>query len=106
MKRLRIDYAIYSPDYSSGAGECWDYPTFRGAKRKAKALGVGSLVVRNFNREWIDGTFDDCWQSSFCWVWNGFVFQRTRSSQDEKWIVEADVWSRFTLFQEFRRHLR
>ena len=50
MKRVRIDYTIYSPGYIPGAGECWDNRTLRGARKKAQELGVGSLIVRNFNR--------------------------------------------------------
>ncbi len=52
MKHVRIDYTIYSPDYVPGIGECWDYPTLRGARAKAQELGVGSLIVRNFNRSY------------------------------------------------------
>jgi hypothetical protein len=102
MKGLRIDYTIYSPDYAPGAGECLDYPTFRGAKRKAKALGAGSLVIRNFNREKVNGVVNIWWQSPYCWVWNGLVFQKTRSAQEGEWTVERSVWSRGALFQRFR----
>jgi hypothetical protein len=35
---------------SDGQGECWDYPDIRSAKRKAKELRMGSLIVRNFNQ--------------------------------------------------------
>jgi putative SOS response-associated peptidase YedK len=61
MKRVRIDYTIYSPDYDPDIGECWDYRTLRGGRKKAQELGVGSLVVRNFNRnrpvDWWQPTF-------------------------------------------------
>jgi len=58
MKGVRIDYTIYSPGYAPGVGECWDNRTLRGARKKARELGVGSLIVRNFNRNkprWIGG---------------------------------------------------
>ena len=106
MKGLRIDYTIYSPDYAPGAGECWDYPTFRGARRKAKTLGIGSLLVRNFNREHTEGVVDIWWQSTYCWVWDGLVFRKARSVQENKWIIERSVWSRSALLRRFHARKR
>ena len=92
MKRLRIDYTIYSPGYVPGQGECWDYPTMRGAKLKARQLGVGSLIVRNFNKGNMPRKPGDWWQSSFCWVWNGVSYKKAYSVFEKKWVVAENVW--------------
>jgi hypothetical protein len=98
MKRVRIDYTIYSPDYAPGIGECWDYPTLRGARKKAQELGVGSLIIRNFNRNkpmnW--------WQSKFCWVWDGFTFRKSCSLSEEKWKVDRSSLSQTSVLRRFR----
>jgi hypothetical protein len=115
-KALRItsvNYTIYSPNYRShrdsqgclqdGHGECWDYPDIRSAKRKAKELGMGSLIVRNFNQADRPGRLGAWWQSSFCWVWNGVVFKRSYSVVDDKWVVVTDnVWSQNPLLTRAR----
>jgi len=85
MKRVRIDYTSYSPGYAPGVGECWDNRTLRGARKKAQELGVGSLIVRNFNR---NKPPMDWWQSTFCWMWDGFAFRKRYSLSEEKWKVD------------------
>jgi hypothetical protein len=98
MKRVRIDYTIYSPDYVPGTGECWDYPTLRGAKAKAQELGVGSLIVRNFNRS----NPMDWWQSTFCWIWDGFAFRKSCSLNEKKWTVDSSSLSQASVLRRFR----
>ena len=83
MKGVKIDYTIYSPNYARGTGECWDTRTFRAARKKAQKLGVGSIVVRNFNRN----TPPDWWQSTFCYMWDGFDFRKKQSLSEERWNV-------------------
>jgi hypothetical protein len=102
MKRVRIDYTIYSPDYAPGKGECWDYPTLRGARKKAQELGVGSLIVRNFNRN----KPMDWWQSTFCWMWNGFVFRKSHSLSEKKWEVDTSSLSQTAVIRRFRLNNR
>jgi hypothetical protein len=114
MKRVRIDYTIYSPKYvpvrdsqgapQDGHGECWDFSTLRGAKQKARAFGIGSLIVRNFNQRDRADILGDWWQSSFCWVWDGSRFKKLRSISERKWLVEAEAsnWSRVGILNRFR----
>jgi len=98
MKLVRISYTIYSPNYVRGQGECWDFPTFRGAKAKARALGVGSLIVRNFNKAAKAGDSEDWWQSALSWVWNGVSFSKAHSLDEKKWVVVTDnCWHRSPL---------
>ncbi len=85
MKRVRIDYTVYSPNYVPGTGECWDHRTMRGARKKAQGLGVGSLVVRNLNRDHPS----DWWQSTFCWVWDGLAFKKSFSQSKKQWKVDS-----------------
>lgn len=106
LKRVRIDYTIYSPDYSgdrkSRIDQCWDFPTIAGARKKAKELGVGSLVIRNFNRSWPS----DWWQTRFCWVWDGFAFKKVYPVDEKKWRVDPSAWNRASLQGRFRRGRR
>jgi len=110
MKGLRIDYTIYSPDYSGDpklrTGECWDFHTIRGARKKAKELGVGSLVVRNFNREHTEGVVDIWWQSPYCWVWNGFAFKKVYPLGEKKWKIDPSAWNRASLERQLHPERR
>jgi hypothetical protein len=98
MKRVRIDYTVYSPDYTPGIGECWDHRTLRGAREKARKLGVGSLIVRNFNRS----QPMDWWQSTFCLVWDGFAFKRRYSQNEKQWKVDGFNLSQASLLRRLR----
>ena len=98
MKCVRIDYTIYSPDYVRDIGECWDCRTLSGARKKAQELGVGSLIVRNFNRN----KPMDWWQSTFCWVWDGFAFRKSHSLNENKWKVDSVGLSRAPVLRRFR----
>jgi hypothetical protein len=100
MKRTRIDYTIYSPNYVPGTGECWDYPTLRGAKKKAKELGVGSLIIRNFNLN--RNVPVNWWQSRLCLVWDGFIFKKSYSLSEEKWSVDISSLSQSSVLRRFR----
>jgi hypothetical protein len=99
MKRVRIDYTIYSPDYAPGIGECWDCRTLRRARKKAQELGVASLIVRNFNRN----KPMDWWQSTFCWMWDGFAFRKSRSLSEKMWKVDNSSLSQTSVLRQFRR---
>jgi len=98
MKRVRIDYTIYSPGYTRDIGECWDYPSLRRAKNKAQKLGVGSLIVRNFNRD----KPLDWWQSTYCWLWDGFTFSKRYSLSEKKWEVDLSCLSQVPVLRRFR----
>jgi hypothetical protein len=97
MKGMRINYTVYSPDHASyqaegkrvTEGECWICPTVRCARKKARYLGIGSLVVRSFNQEnWNIGWIGDWWSPDFCWIWNGIVFKKVLSSSEKKWVID------------------
>ena len=98
MKRVRIDYTIYSPGYTPGTGECWDCRTLRGARKKAQELGVGSHIVRNSNRN----KPMDWWQSTFCWMWDGFAFRKSYSLSEKKWEVDSLSVSQTSVLRRFR----
>lgn len=93
MKRVRIDYTVYSPDHKSEwnlekgrqetHGECWDAISMRNAKRLAKRFGAGSMIVRNFNQNEISS-----WtQADRCWVWDGRELYKASSLAEKKWVV-------------------
>jgi hypothetical protein len=94
MKRVRIDYPVYSANYQPGEGECWDFTTVRGARAKARKFGVGAVVVRNFNQADRPGKSGDWWQTSFCWLWNGVSFRKAYPVLEEKWVVAENAWFR------------
>ena len=74
------------------------YGLFAGARKKAQELGVGSLIIRNFNRN----KPVDWWQSTFCWVWDGFTFRKNYSLSEEKWKVDRLTWSQASVLRRFR----
>jgi hypothetical protein len=49
IQRVKIDYTVYAPNYQQGAG-CWDLRTLERAKQRARGLGEGSCIYRNFNQ--------------------------------------------------------
>lgn len=78
IHRIRIDYTVYSPNYAPGEGPCWDFGTFTKAKRKARGLGIGALVYRNFNQTNKGGAVGDWWGNRYFWRWTGSHFERLR----------------------------
>lgn len=96
MKRTRISYTLYSPNYSYApqAGECWEYGTIRVAKRKAQSLGIGSVFVRDFTQEDRAGRFvGEWWQTQFCWVWNGLEFRKAYSVVEKNGLYPTIIGS-------------
>lgn len=72
LKRVRIDYTVYSPRYVPGEGVCFDYRTLQKAKAGATRYGAGSHIYRNFNQESKNQKFiGDWWQADRCWLWDG-----------------------------------
>lgn len=75
MKRIRIDYTVYPPNFSPGDG-CWDFRTFQRAKSASRSLGIGARIYRNFNKRGRAGEVEDWWSGKLFWLWNGNAFQR------------------------------
>jgi hypothetical protein len=77
IKRIRIDYTVYSPKYKPGEGLCIDFRTLAKAKSCARSLGIGSQVHRNFNQtNKRDQPLGDWWGDGKHWKWNGKTFDR------------------------------
>jgi hypothetical protein len=77
IRRIKIDYTVYPPNFKPGESPCWDLRTFERAKRRARDLGVGSRVYRNFNQTNKRGRIlGDWWGGKFYWRWDGSVFER------------------------------
>ncbi len=111
MRRVRVDYTVYSPGYipgrdsqgrpQDGHGELWDCATFRSAKRVAKRLGIGSQIVRNFNQAfWPDGS-GDWWQMRFCRVWDGLAFRKAWSLSETRWDIPESAWIQSAALERF-----
>ena len=76
IKRIEIDYTVYSPNHHPGDG-CWDLRTLESAKRKARGLGAGSRIYRNFNQTNKRGQIlGDWWTGNSYWTWTGALFFR------------------------------
>ena len=75
IRRIRIGYTLYSPDYKRESGLCLDFATFGSAKRRARGLGRGSNIVRNFNQRSKDGS-TDWWQDHRYWFFSGVTFRK------------------------------
>ena len=82
IQRIRIDYTVYPPDFKPGQkSPCWDFRTFTKAKRKAKGLGVGARVYRNFNQTNKRGQIlGGWWGDKYFWRWTGTRFHRCRET--------------------------
>jgi len=77
INRVRIDYTVYPPAFKPGEDPYWDLQTFTKAKRKARQLGVGSSVHRNFNQtNKRDPPGIDWWSGKYCWRWTGSQFKK------------------------------
>jgi hypothetical protein len=84
--RVRINYTLYSPAYDRQTGLCLDFETLAAAKRRARGLGPGTVLVRNFDQANKDGG-SDWWQDGRCWLFDGRDFKRTSTEKDDskKW---------------------
>ena len=81
IKRIKIDYTVYAPNFHPGDG-CWDLRTLESAKRKARGLGIGSRIYRNFNQTNKRGKIlGDWWSGSHYWRWTGDLFLRRFDSE-------------------------
>ncbi len=80
IRRIRIDYTVYPPDSKPNGSPCWDFRTFTKAKRRAKALGIGALVYRNFNEINENGQPGDWWGAKHFWRWTGRRFERQKET--------------------------
>jgi hypothetical protein len=75
--RKRIDYTVYPPNFKPGESPCWDLRTFSRAKRRARGLGIGARVYRNFNQSNKRGrALGGWWGGNHFWRWNGYTFER------------------------------
>ncbi len=86
IRRIRINDALYSPAYERATGLCLDFDTFAAAKRRARGLGSGTVLVRNFDHVDKDGN-TDWWQDGRCWLFDGRQFVRTspEAPDSKKW---------------------
>jgi hypothetical protein len=86
IRRIRINYTLYSPEYLPGTGLCLDFDTFAAAKSRARGLGCGTVLVRNFDQLDKDGGMD-WWQDGRCWLFDGRQFIRTTTANphSNKW---------------------
>jgi hypothetical protein len=82
MAIRRIDYTVYPPEFKPGESPSWEFGTFTKAKRKARALGIGALVYRNFNQTNKQRP-SDWWGDKHFWRWTGSRFQRRRETFEQ-----------------------
>lgn len=75
IRRNRIDYTVFSPNYEPEAtgSSCWDVRTAAKARLLAKKLGPGARIWRNINRKDKDKPIADFYQARV-FEWNGKVF--------------------------------
>jgi hypothetical protein len=76
INRIRIDYTVYRPNHDPG-DVCWDLRTLERARQRARGLGPGSRIYRNFNQTNKRGQeLGDWWTDRFFWIWSGKLFIR------------------------------
>lgn len=84
VQRIRIDYTVYPPNFKPGESPWWDFRTFTKAKFRARVLGVGARVYRNFNQTNKRGQpLGDWWGDKYFWRWTGTRFQRCRETGEQ-----------------------
>ena len=83
---VRINYTLYSPGYTRDSSLCQDFETLSAAMRRARGLGAGTQIVRNYNLE-AEGRFD-WWQEGRCWYFDGFSFDRIDLGDSKKWDLD------------------
>src|SRR6266702_7736580 len=57
IRRMKIDYTVYSPNYEPGMGLCLDFRNLQKTKSRARGLGVGARVYRTSTRRTGRGRF-------------------------------------------------
>ena len=94
IRRVRIDYTLYPPNYTPGEGICCDFLTLERAKRCARGLGRGTIIVRNFNQTDKDSR-PDWWQDRRYWFFSGVSFRRVLPDPStDKWHMDDLRWFR------------
>lgn len=102
IQRITINYTLYSPLYDRQSGLCLDFDTFESAKKRARGLGAGCVLVRNFDQKNKNGN-SDWWQEEFCWYFDGAKFRKVIPTQDpKKWDLSAEQTSGRTQFLKQR----
>jgi len=81
IPRIRIDDTVYPPGFVPGESTSWNFRTFAKAKQKARGLGTGARVYRNFNQTKRAGPgWDDWWGDKKFWTWTGVKFDRAKET--------------------------
>jgi hypothetical protein len=76
IRRIRVDYTVYPPNFQPGRDVCWDFMTVTKAKARARQLGPGSRVYRNYNQTNKRGKPLGNWWGGKAYVWTGDAFER------------------------------
>ena len=82
IKRKRINYTVYPPQFNSGRDACWDIRTVSRARLRAKHLGVGSRLRRNVNVANKRPLTEDWWVERV-WEWDGLTFRDITNDPSE-----------------------
>ena len=97
MKRVTIDYTVYSPDYVFGRGECWDFRTLHEAKNKARELGVG-----NYCPELQPSKAVGLVAKRVLLAVGRISFRRSRSLSEKQWKADSSSLSQTSVLRRFR----
>jgi hypothetical protein len=83
IRRSKLEYTVYSPNYVPGIGTCWNCKTFVQARRCAKRLGIGAKVFRDVQRTNKKGQELGVWFGIRAFLWTGKEFKRVPLVADE-----------------------
>jgi hypothetical protein len=82
---------------------CLDFDTFESAKKRARGLGAGCVLVRNFDQQNKGGGIE-WWQEEFCWYFDGARFRKIfLDAESRRWHLTAEQTSGRAQFLEQRR---
>jgi len=80
IRRIRIDYTVYPPNFRPSVDHFWEFGTITKARLCAERFGPGARIYRNFNQTNKKGQTLGDWWDGRAWMWDGAVFKRIKPS--------------------------
>jgi hypothetical protein len=90
IRRNRIEYTVYPPNFNRDRDQYHDFRTAARARRIARSLGVGARIYRIINRVEKGVAIDKFWDDSV-FEWSGAVFKDITSKLST--LMKPSDWS-------------
>jgi hypothetical protein len=90
IRRQRIEYAVYPPNFDRESDRCYDFRTAARARRFARSLGRGARIYRTINQVEKGVSIDKFWDDRV-FEWSGVLFKDITSKADG--LMRPSDWS-------------